>query len=212
MYASPLILASTSPRRAELLRDAGYAFTVVTPPLHEPDQIGPGVPPAQQAEALSFFKARSVTHQVCEGLILAADTIVASAGQVFGKPADLHEARKILQALSGTTHQVVTGVTLLDAASRRRLIQHDITRVTMRTLAPEALERYLDSGAWEGKAGAYGIQDRADPFVARIQGSFSNVVGLPLELLERMLAEWAEATESVPGSRHGGPSTGVRVQ
>jgi len=92
--------------------------------------------------------------------------------------------------LAGTTHQVVTGVTLLDAQTARRLISHDVTTVTMRDVGSIALERYLAGGAWEGKAGAYGIQDHGDAFIERIDGSFTNVVGLPMELLTSMLEQW----------------------
>jgi septum formation protein len=194
-----------------LLRSAGYTFTVVVPPYIEPEHMGPGVPPIQQAEALSYFKARSVISQIGAGLILAADTLVALRGAVYGKPMDLQDARRILTALSGTTHEVITGITLLDPATRRRLIRHDVTRVTMRPLRPEALESYLNSGASEGKAGAYGIQDRDDPFVLRTEGSFSNVVGLPLELLARMLKEW-QADSGIPDSGVGGQGSTSAVQ
>ena len=188
-----LVLASASPRRAQLLRDAGYSFKIVTPPIPEPQTPRPGVSPAQEAEALSYFKARAVAGVVRRGLIIAADTVVAFGNEVFGKPADEADARRILTRLMGTTHQVITGVTLADAAGDQRAIAHDVTYVTMRSAldgSGDELEAYLATGAWYGKAGAYGIQDRDDPFVQTIRGSFSNVVGLPLELLGRMLAEW----------------------
>ncbi|MCP4593773.1 MAG: septum formation protein Maf [bacterium] len=183
-----LILASASPRRAELLREAGYAFRIITPPFPEPHAPQPGVSPAEEAEALSYFKARAVAGLVHGSLIIAADTIVALAGQVFGKPADQTDARRILTALMDTTHEVITGVTLLQAGEEHRLIDHAITRVSMRRLTTRELDDYLATGAWAGKAGAYGIQDQDDPFVESIEGSFTNVVGLPLELLEEMLA------------------------
>jgi septum formation protein len=186
----PLILASGSPRRAELLRAQGFAVRIVQPPLHEPEELSDDIKPAAQAEALSYFKARSVRPLVKEGVIIGGDTVVTLAGRCFGKPADREDARRILENITGTTHQVITGVTLLDAATGRRRIEHDTTEVTMRRMTGEELAAYLDSGAWEGKAGAYGIQDRADAFVERIRGSFTNVVGLPMELLTRMLAEW----------------------
>ena len=188
-----LVLASGSPRRARLLRDAGYLFKIVAPPIPEPHTPRPGVAPAEEAEALSYFKARAVAGVVRRGLIIAADTVAALGNEVFGKPADEADARRILTRLVGTTHQVITGVTLADAAGERRAIAHDVTHVTMRSTfdgSVDALDAYLATGAWCGKAGAYGIQDRDDPFVQSIRGSFSNVVGLPLELLGRMLAEW----------------------
>jgi len=185
-----LTLASASPRRAQLLRDAGYSFNVIEPPIPEPHTLHPVVTPAENAEALSYFKARAVAGIVRKGLILAADTIVACGGDVFGKPIDKADARRILTRLMETPHQVITGITLLDAVDQRRAISHDVTQVTMRRLSDEELDEHLATDAWDGKAGAYGIQDCGDPFVESIQGSFSNVVGLPMELLDRMLTAW----------------------
>jgi septum formation protein len=195
-----LILASASPRRAELLRQNGYTFDVYPPPFTEPDTHGLGSPPYQHVEASSYFKARSVAQAVREGVVLAADTIVALGGRIFGKPSDANDARSILLVLTGTTHEVITGVTLLDAASGRRLIRHDVTRVTMRPMPPSAMDAYIASKAWEGKAGAYGIQDHGDAFVERIDGSFSNVVGLPMELLARMLDEFGFSASPTAGA------------
>jgi septum formation protein len=188
--APELILASGSPRRAQLLRESGYRFRVIVPTIPEPDPTGGDVTPAEEAEALSYFKAREVAGGVAEGLILGADTIVALDDHIFGKPRDRADAERILTRLMGTAHQVITGLTLLDAGDGRRAIEHDVTRVTMRRLSPAELATYLSSGQWDGKAGAYGIQDENDPFVESIEGSFSNVVGLPLELLSDMLARW----------------------
>lgn len=185
-----LILASVSPRRAELLHGAGYRFQVIAPPLPEPEPSTAELAPEQEAEALSYFKARAVAGGLAEGLVLGADTIVAYESRIFGKPRDRADAERILSTLMGTTHRVITGVTLLDAATERRSIEHEVTEVTMRRLTQAELDDYLASQAWEGKAGAYGIQDENDPFVESIRGSFSNVVGLPLELLAKMLASW----------------------
>jgi len=186
-----LILASASPRRAELLREHGYDFTVIASPLAEPVEFPDNVSPVERAQLSSLFKAKSVAGLVGEGWVLAADTIAALGSRVFGKPADRDDARMILKFLSGTMHHVITGVTLLDASSGVRLIRHDSTDVIMRRLTKSEIEDYLDSGAWEGKAGAYGIQDKGDAFVERIEGSFTNVVGLPMELIARMLDEFA---------------------
>jgi septum formation protein len=186
----PLILASASPRRADLLRSYGYDFRVIVPPHHEPEHFSADVKPTMQAEALSYFKARSVRHLIEEGIIIGGDTVVALYAKCFGKPMDREDARRILETITGTTHEVITGVTLLNAATDDRLIAHDVTEVTMRPMRGRELEAYLDSGAWEGKAGAYGIQDKGDAFVERVNGSFTNVVGLPMELLSEMLASW----------------------
>jgi septum formation protein len=193
-----LILASVSPRRAVLIREAGYDVEIIPPPLEEPTGPEDHPSPGQLAEALSHFKAKSVAGLVDDGLIIAGDTVVALEGRVYGKPADRADARAILTALTGSTHDVLTGVTLLDARTGKCLIRHDRTAVTMRRMTDVEMEAYLDSGAWEGKAGAYGIQDYADAFVERIEGSFTNVVGLPMELLARMLREWGAPVPQPP--------------
>ena len=185
-----LILASASPRRVTLLRQHGYEVQVVEPPMEEPESLHEDLSPAEQAEALSYFKAASVSALFCEGVILAGDTIVTLEGRVFGKPVGRGDARAILTTLAGTTHHVITGVTLLDCATRTRLIEHDSTAVTMKPMSQAQLDAYLDTGAWTGKAGAYGIQDRGDALIEEIDGSFTNVVGLPMELVGRMLSEW----------------------
>jgi len=204
--ASPkLILASASPRRAELLRQGGYEFESATPPLAEPGAFCLALAPALQAEALSFFKASAVSELHREGVILAADTVVALGAQIFGKPRDADDAYRILSALAGTEHEVITGVTVLEASTGRRRIAHDITRVRMRRLLAEHLRQYIDSGEWEGKAGAYGIQDRLDPFVERLDGSFANVVGLPMELVAEMLVEFGFDRTPAKPRRRGNP-------
>lgn len=188
-----LILASVSPRRADLLRAAGYRFTIVQPPLKEPDERHPHVDVASYAESLAFFKASSVADKHPDATILAADTITVLGDDIFGKPADREDAKRTLRALSGTLHSVITGVALLHPRSERRLIDHAVTKVLVRPLEGAMIEAYLDTGHWQGKAGAYGIQDDGDPFVAKVEGSFSNVVGLPMELLGRMFEEWRRA-------------------
>jgi len=188
----PLILASTSPRRARLLREAGYRFDTAAPSFEEPDDGHQDVGPAAHAEALAYFKAMSVADRHPGAVILAADTITVFGNEVYGKPADRDDARRILQCLSNSTHEVMTGVALLRGVTPLRLIRHDVTTVRVRPLSDEMLEAYLDTGQWRGKAGAYGIQDQDDPFVERIEGSFSNVVGLPLELVAEMFREWMQ--------------------
>jgi septum formation protein len=185
-----LILASGSPRRASLMREHGYDVEVVAPPFAEPSESVRALAPAQQAEALSYFKARSVAPLVGRGWVLAGDTIVSLGGRIFGKPVDRADARNILSALSGTTHEVITGVTLLDAATAKRAVRHAVTAITFKPITAAQVEVYLDTRSWVGKAGAYGIQDRGDAFVERIDGSFTNVVGLPMDLVRQMLGQW----------------------
>ncbi len=187
--STKLYLASSSPRRVELLRSAGYRFEVKTPELVEPEPRSPNQIAQHWAEALSYFKARSVAKDLDDGFVLAADTVVALGDDIIGKPADEQDARRILSTLVGTTHDVITGVTLLNVNSGERLIYHDTTSVEMKPMSEEVLEAYLVSGLWQGKAGAYGIQDRSDANIERLDGSHSNVVGLPLERVEQMLSD-----------------------
>jgi septum formation protein len=194
-----LILASASLRRFELLRRAGFQFKVVYPPLEEPVKRHSRVAPASYAESLAFFKARSIADQHSTATILAADTITVLGDEIFGKPADRADADRILRALSGTVHSVFTGVTLLHPRSERRLINHAVSRVRVRPLSDAMINAYLDEGQWQGKAGAYGIQDEGDPFVEKIEGSFTNIVGLPMELLAQMFEKWCEIPNNDSG-------------
>lgn len=188
----PLVLASQSPRRRQLLEEAGYRFEISEPTMPEPDWLHPHLGPAMHAESLAYFKARSIAGTNADKTILAADTIAVVEGRVIGKPADREDARHILQQLSGQTHSVITGVVLLHPASERRMLKHNITTVCFRPLTEEMIEAYLRTGKWEGKAGAYGIQDQNDPFVSSFNGSFTNVVGLPMEMLAQMFEHWIE--------------------
>lgn len=188
----PLVLASVSPRRRELLAERGYDFEVVDPPFEEPDAASPHVPPANHAESLAFFKARSVARQYPDHVILAADTIAYLNGEIIGKPGDRDEARAILEQMSGTDHEVITGVALYEPKTGRRRISHEVTKLRVRELSGKEIEAYLNTGEWIGKAGAYGIQDEGDKFVERVEGSFTNVVGLPMELIERLFTEWED--------------------
>jgi septum formation protein len=189
-----LVLASTSPRRAELLQEAGYRFEVSSPPMEEPDEKHPHVDPTLHAESLAYFKARSVAPANFDKTILAADTIAVVDDEIIGKPADRADAQRILGKLSGKSHRVITGVALLYPAIGRRLLTHDVSTVKMRELARKEIDAYLDSGEWQGKAGAYGIQDRGDQFVEETSGSFTNIVGLPMELLSRVFIHWTGTT------------------
>jgi len=172
------------------MTERGYEFDVIEPPFEEPDAASPHVPPANHVESLAFFKARSVARKFPDHTILAADTIAYLNGGIIGKPIDRSDARRILEEMSDTTHEVLTGVALYEPRTGRRRIAHDITKLRVRELSGREIEAYLNTGEWIGKAGAYGIQDEGDKFVERIEGSFSNVVGLPMELVERLFAEW----------------------
>lgn len=161
-------------------------FEVIPSPLDEPAGRWRLLSPQQVAQSLAYFKARSVWADHPRAWVLGADTIVVAGGQILGKPADRDHAREILTLLAGTRQSVITGVCLLGPRGQRR-IECETTFVTMRAATPAEIEAYLDSGEWQGKAGAYAIQETGDRFVQSVEGSFSNVVGLPMELVTRML-------------------------
>jgi len=185
---SDLILASSSPQRRRLLAEAGYRFRVIVPDLPEPDAVFHKLPPRQQAEALAYFKAREVFDKHPDAIVLGADTLVVLGKRILGKPADRLQAETMLRSISGALQCVITGIALLHP-SGRRLIASEVTWIIMRPMSEEEIQQYLASGEWIGKAGAYAIQETADRFVERIEGSFTNVVGLPTELLRRMIRQ-----------------------
>jgi len=185
-----LILASASPRRRELLRGAGYEFDVVPPPVHEPVAPAHSIAPGFWAEALAYFKARSVAESHPEAIVVGADTVVTHGGRMIGKPKDVADARRILSSMFAGRNEVITGLAVVYPPNASRIITHVTTVLTMRAMRREELEEYLAGGAWRGKAGAYALQEGGDRFVESIVGSESNVVGLPMEKLEEILAQW----------------------
>jgi len=182
---SRLILASASPRRAALLREWHYDFIVVPAGIDE-ESCPAGMPPIEQARWLSFRKAQHVAQTHPADVVLGADTVVAFGDQSLGKPADAEDARRMLALLSGTTHIVITGVTVICRETGFTDSAAVMSAVRMRALSPQEIDAYVASGRWQGKAGAYGIQDD-DPFVVRVSGSHTNIVGLPMETVCRML-------------------------
>jgi septum formation protein len=179
-----LILASASPRRAELLRAAGFAFTVVPVEIDERPLDGEAAP--AYVERLAREKARTATHDESSSIVLAADTTVVIDGVLLGKPGDAREAAEMLARLSGRTHEVLTGVAVAPAEGSMRT-SVESTRVRFVQMTPGDIDWYLASGEPFGKAGAYGIQGRASRFIDRIEGSYSNVVGLPIATVWQLL-------------------------
>ena len=185
--ASPrLILASASPRRQQLLREAGYDFVIHPADVNEDDH--PPMLPADLAEYLASRKAQAVGPRFPGDVVLGADTVVAFGDTVLGKPRDAADARRMLQLLSGTTHVVITGVAVVRAAANYFTASRVMSAVHMRDLSPAEIDRYVAGGQWEGKAGGYGIQDD-DPFVTRMSGCHTNIVGLPMREATRLLAQ-----------------------
>jgi len=183
-----LILASASPRRRELLGGLGVSFVVEPCRLPEPVTKPAAVSAEAWALALAHFKAREVAERHSDRWVLGADTIVRCGGRILGKPRDPDDARAMLELQARVASDVITGVCLLHRGQGRRWLACASTRVYMRD-DPELREEYLASGDWAGKAGAYGIQTVGDRLVERIEGSFTNVVGLPVGLVERMLGQ-----------------------
>ena len=182
-----LILASASPRRCELLRTLVPRFEVCPCELSEPNEKPAGVSPRGWAEALAHFKARAVAEHHPHRWVLGADTVVTCRQRLLGKPRDRQDARRMLTLQAGRPSDVITGLCLLRCTDGvERLFHAELTRVWMRADRAQ-LEAYLQSGDWRGKAGAYGIQNAHDQLIAHVEGSFSNVVGLPLDAVGRLL-------------------------
>jgi septum formation protein len=186
-----LILASRSPRRIELLNEAGFRFVTEPADIDEED-FPAALSPVALAEYLAHEKARTVAERFPDDIVLGADTVVALGDIQFGKPEDAAHARWMLGQLAGSDHQVITGVCLMHRRNSRIEVRHAVSTVSMRPLQLPEIELYLASGDWRGKAGGYGIQDR-DPFVTNMGGSTTNIVGLPMELTCRMLQDWGIA-------------------
>ena len=180
-----LILASSSPRRIQLLREAGFDPEIVPPEVHE--RTCGFLTPCELALFNANRKAVAVAARFPEAVILAADTIVALGPAVFGKPRDLDDARRMLQNLVGKTHIVVTGVALIHPNHRRVILQAEETDVKFRALPEAEIDRYLKAINPLDKAGAYAAQESPESIIERIDGSFTNVVGLPMELVVPLL-------------------------
>jgi septum formation protein len=183
-----LILASSSPRRSKLLQELNVPFQVLTARVEEifPEHLTPH----EICQINAYHKARSVAKKHPDALVIGADTLVCLGEQIFGKPQDLEEAHRMLSKLQGRTHQVVTGVCLIQLRTHRQKLFVESTTVTFRTLHSEQIRRYLSKIEPLDKAGAYAIQDEGDLIVKNVNGSYSNVVGLPLERIKNEFESW----------------------
>jgi septum formation protein len=195
-----LILASTSPRRKQLLSDGGFAFECADPGAAE-DEIVAAATPSELAIQKACAKAAAVIQSVRDSfpaIVIGADTLVSLNGAVLGKPLDRNDAKSILTRLSGSRHEVISGLCLYGVKGPGAVLTPwsiaVSTWVTMRTMSPAEIEAYVASGESDGKAGAYAIQERGDRFVKSVEGSFANVVGFPIEVfretLPRLIKEW----------------------
>jgi len=183
-----IILASSSPRRYDILKRAGIPFTVEDGGYEE-DLTLP-LPPHELAQHLAAGKAQAVAARHPDALIIGADTIVVSNGKVFGKPLTGGDAREMLKKLSGVAHDVLTGFVVLDTKTGKKAGRAVETKVTFRTLSDDEIDAYVATGEPLGKAGGYAIQGAAARFVEKIEGDMDNVVGLPLTALLEELAKF----------------------
>ena len=182
----PIILASSSPRRKQLLAEAGYNFTCVDPDVDESAFEAEGISPCEYAERLALAKAKSVAEKFPDCLVIGADTIADFEGEIIGKPADAKEADEITRRLFSRPHKVITAVAIVRIVDGTEIVKSDSTTVYPRKLTNKQIAEHIKGGSWRGKAGAYAIQEQ-DEFVERIEGSLTNVMGLPMELVHRLL-------------------------
>ena len=185
------MLASSSPRRKEILRSIGLQFEVIESHFDE-DSVEKEYEPYYLAKFLAFEKAKDVFTRFNQCIVVGADTMVIFNGEVYGKPKDKEDARRMLKNLSGNVHEVVTGVAIL-AKDGRFAIDSEITKVYFNELSEDDIDAYISTGEYKGKAGGYGIQGRGAVLVKKIEGSYTNVVGLPIEVLCRMFQKIDES-------------------
>src|SRR6266702_869234 len=193
MKLPPVILASSSPRRSELLRKLITEFTVI--PSDATELHNEQLTAREVSQINAYRKARAVAKKFPDALVLGADTVVSLENALFGKPSTLEAAYEMLEKLQGRTHVVVTGICLLHLRSHRQRIFAESTAVTFRPLDAVKIRRYLTRVNPLDKAGAYAIQENSDQIIERVSGSYSNVVGLPMERLSAELRSWGAASE-----------------
>ena len=173
-----LILASRSPRRAEILQAVAWEFEAITAGIDE--TLLPAEDAVTYVKRLAVTKAKAVAAKVQRGLVLGADTTVVVEGEILGQPGDAENARRMLSLLSGKWHEVITGVALVRAESKRSIVDHVVTRVRFSEMSDEEIAWYAASGEPFDKAGAYAIQGLASLFVEEVDGEYFNIVGLPI--------------------------------
>ena len=183
-----LVLASASPRRRRLMSEAGYEFTVVLPEVDESAFEADNAEPVEYAKLLALAKSKSVARKHPDSFVIGADTIVDFQGRIVGKAANAKEAEQITRKLFSAPHKVITGVTIVRLSDGTELVQSDSTTVYPKKMTAKQIADHIKGGSWRDKAGAYAIQETGDEFVEKIDGSLTNVMGLPMELLESLLA------------------------
>ena len=183
-----IVLASASPRRKELLEQCGVRPEIITSDIEE--IISPNHTPEEISMSLSFQKARDVSERIGQVLIIAADTVVVFDGVILGKPLNDEEAFSMLRRLSGRSHRVITGYSIIDAEGKQKVVEYETTKVYFRSLSDQEILDYISTGECSDKAGAYGIQGKGALLVERIEGCYFNVMGLPISKLNYSLKKF----------------------
>jgi septum formation protein len=184
---APIILASASPRRKDLMQKAGYKFTVVVSDVDESDFNPADFTPVEYAKQLALAKAKDVAEDYPDAVVIGADTIADFDGEIIGKPQDHKHAKQITQKLFSKPHKIITGLAIIKLNDNLQLVESDTTVVYPRKMSKQQIAEHIKGGTWQGKAGAYAIQETGDEFIEKIEGSMTNVMGLPTELLVEML-------------------------
>ena len=186
---SSFILASASPRRKKLLSEAGYNFEVIVSDVDESSFEDTNISPAEFAANLAFAKALDVAKKNPDRLVLGADTVVDFQGEIIGKADDAEHAEEITKKLFSKPHKVITAIALIRLCDNVEIIDYDTTVVYPRQMTAEHIAEHIAGNSWQGKAGAYAIQETGDRFVEKIEGSLTNVMGLPMEMVNALLPD-----------------------
>lgn len=187
IHSKTIILASALPRRKELLTHAGYKFAVVVSQIDESKFSTENIAPVEYAKQLAFAKANDVAQSHPDSIVIGADTVVDFEGQIIGKPRDAKHAEEITRMLFSRPHKVITGLALICKSRNLKIVEAETTVVYPKKLTDAQIVGHIKSGIWRDKAGAYSISDN-DPFVDHIEGSMTNVMGMPMELLKKLLS------------------------
>jgi septum formation protein len=183
------ILASKSPRRKELLEKAGFQFEIVPSKIDEGDFDPRQADPSEYAKLLALAKAKSVAVNFPQKIVVGADTIVDCDGRIIGKASTGKEAEQIVRLLFSRPHKVITGLAIVRIKDHLEIVESDTTIVYPKLMSEKQIAEHINSGIWRDKAGAYAIQEQGDRFVEKIDGSFTNVMGMPMELFEKLFAK-----------------------
>jgi septum formation protein len=184
-----IVLASASPRRKQLMEQAGYRFSVAVSDVEESGFEAEGLDSSEFAKRLAMAKAKAIAVKYTDSIVIGADTVVDFQGRIIGKPVNKKEAEEITRKLFSCPHKVITAIAIVRLSDGIEIVDSDTTWVYPRELTEEQIADHIKSDNWQGRAGAYGIKEKGEEFVERIEGSFTNVCGMPMELLEKLMAD-----------------------